>query len=122
MRPKGGKIINFGSNGGTSSPVGFLAYGSNKEAIRAATRVAAREWGQYGINVNTIDPLAMTPGLAAGAPPEALQMIAAMAPLGRIASAEDIAQIALFLASSDSDVLTGYTFFGDCGLCIDTAR
>ena len=57
----GGSIINMGSSYGLRCEPGFLAYAASKEAIRALTRTAAREWGKHKIRVNTILPSALTP-------------------------------------------------------------
>jgi NAD(P)-dependent dehydrogenase (short-subunit alcohol dehydrogenase family) len=54
MRAKGGKIVNVGSADGTEGMARWGAYSATKEAIRAITRVAAKEWGKYNINVNAI--------------------------------------------------------------------
>ena len=57
----GGSIINMGSSYGIRCEPGFLAYAASKEAIRALTRTAAREWGKHKIRVNTILPAALSP-------------------------------------------------------------
>lgn len=51
-----GRIINFASATGMFGIAGQLAYGSNKEALRGLTKIAAKEWGQYGICVNIVLP------------------------------------------------------------------
>jgi 2-hydroxycyclohexanecarboxyl-CoA dehydrogenase len=56
MKDRGGKIINFGSSLGQIGGEGTAAYNATKEAIRALSRTAAREWGKYKINVNVINP------------------------------------------------------------------
>ena len=61
MRGRGGKIINIGSAAGLMGMEGMAVYGATKEAIRAFSRTAAREWGKYKINVNVILPHALTP-------------------------------------------------------------
>ena len=52
LRERQGRIINLGSNAGLDGMKGQAAYGANKEAIRALSKTAAREWGADGINVN----------------------------------------------------------------------
>ena len=52
-----GRIINFASATGMFGIAGQLAYGSNKEALRGLTKIAAKEWGQYGICVNIVLPV-----------------------------------------------------------------
>jgi NAD(P)-dependent dehydrogenase (short-subunit alcohol dehydrogenase family) len=54
----GGRVINVGSGAGIDGLAGQAAYGAAKEAIRALSKTAAREWGPDGINVNVICPLA----------------------------------------------------------------
>ena len=51
-----GTVINMGSASGTASRVMECAYGGNKEAMRHLSRVAAKEWGEYGITVNVVCP------------------------------------------------------------------
>jgi 2-hydroxycyclohexanecarboxyl-CoA dehydrogenase len=53
----GGSIVNIASPLGVAGAPGWAGYGSSKEAVRALTRHAAREWGQYGIRVNVIAPV-----------------------------------------------------------------
>ncbi|MQB45412.1 SDR family oxidoreductase [Rhizobium sp. ICMP 5592] len=112
-----GRIINFGSMAGTLGLVGYGPYNMAKEAIRALTRTAAREWGADNITVNNILPIADTWGAAAkDVPPPA-------SPLARFGSPEnDIAPVVLFLASKDSQFITGYSLTPDGGAIIDSAR
>ncbi len=58
-----GKIINFASGAGINGDANQASYAAAKEAIRAITRVAANEFGPFGINVNLIAPIAKSPGL-----------------------------------------------------------
>ena len=55
-----GRIINTASAAGYDGSAGFGAYGMAKEAIRAITRTAANEWGQYGITSNVFLPIIAT--------------------------------------------------------------
>ena len=63
MRANGGKIVNVGSAAGTEGMARWGAYSVTKEAIRAITRVDAKEWGKYNINVNAICPASVTPAI-----------------------------------------------------------
>ena len=56
LKQRGGRIINIGSAAGLDGMTGQAAYGASKEAIRALSKTAAREWGADGINVNVICP------------------------------------------------------------------
>ncbi|NIJ82202.1 SDR family NAD(P)-dependent oxidoreductase [Xanthomonas cannabis] len=111
-----GRIINFGSMAGVVGMAGYGPYNMAKEAIRALTRTAAREWGADKITVNTILPVAQTWGPEATVP-------APTNPLGRYGSPEeDIAPVVLFLASTDSQFITGSSLTPDGGSLIDSAR
>lgn len=118
MKDRGGKIINFASAAGLEGHVGWTAYAASKEAIRAITRVACHEWGVHKINANVICPLAASPNMLAWgeANPGMLDLIAAMTPLRRLGDCEDdIGRAVVFLASSDSDYITGQTLMVDGG-------
>ncbi|MEZ5742481.1 MAG: SDR family oxidoreductase [Sphingomonadaceae bacterium] len=106
----GGSIINMGSSYGIRCEPGFLAYAASKEAIRALTRTAAREWGKEGIRVNTILPSALSPKAKwyledSGTYDLELAKVA----MGRFGEPEDIAPTAIFLASDASNFVTGQT-------------
>jgi NAD(P)-dependent dehydrogenase (short-subunit alcohol dehydrogenase family) len=112
----GGSIINMGSAYGLRCEPGFLAYAASKEAIRALTRTAAREWGGHGIRVNTILPAAMSPKAMtyledSGTYDQELAKVA----LGRFGSPDDIAPLALFLAGDEGNYVTGQTIGADGG-------
>lgn len=118
MQQRGGKIINFGSAAGVQGAAGYGAYAAAKEAIRALSRVAAHEWATHKINVNVVCPIANSPGWQKWEQeyPEAIQSVLAMIPLGRVGDTEkDIGRIVAFLASPDSDYITGQTLYADGG-------
>lgn len=110
-----GRVINFASCAGVLGMTGYGAYGMAKEAVRALTRVAAREWGADKITVNNVLPIADTWG-AAEVPPPANALVRYGSP------EEDIAPVVLFLASKDAQFLTGYSLTPDGGMIIDSAR
>lgn len=112
-----GRVINFGSAAGISALLPYAPYGMAKEAVRALTRVAAREWGLDGITVNNMLPVADTWGAAetnAPPPPNALARFGS--------PEEDIAPVVLFLASAEARFITGYSLAPDGGMIIDSAR
>lgn len=110
-----GRVINFGSAAGIVALLPYAPYGMAKEAVRALTRMAAREWGADNITVNNMLPVADTWGAADVPPPNV--------PLGRYGSPEDdIAPVVLFLASKDAQFITGYSLTPDGGMIIDSAR
>jgi len=111
-----GRVINFASLAGVLGMSPYGPYNMAKEAVRALTRSAAREWGPDNITVNNLLPVADTWGAAQNAP-------APTNALGRHGSPEnDIAPVALFLASSDSRFITGSSLTPDGGQIIDSAR
>jgi len=112
-----GKIINIASIAGQVGFANSSAYCASKGAIINITRELALELAQYKINVNAIGPgvieTDMTKNLLKNkATKEALL---ANIPLNRIGKPEDIANAALFLASDNSDYITGITLFVDGG-------
>lgn len=113
-----GNIINFASGAGIQGHETQAAYAAAKEAIRGISRVAANEWGRFGINVNIISPLADSPGVQAWAKaqPEYYEAVRSKIPLGRFGDIEqDIGRVAVFLASDDSQYITGQTIMVDGG-------
>lgn len=111
-----GRVINFASLAGILGMSPYGPYNLAKEAVRALTRSAAREWGPDKITVNNLLPVADTWGAGADTPPPTNA-------LGRFGSPEDdVAPVALFLASSDSKFITGSSLTPDGGQIIDSAR
>lgn len=113
-----GNIINFASGAGLAGHETQAAYAAAKEAIRGISRVAANEWGRFGINVNIISPLANSEGVKAWAQaqPEYYQTVVNKIPMGRFGEVEeDIGRVAVFLASEDSRYMTGQTMMVDGG-------
>ena len=121
LADRGGKIINLASEAGSERVAGHAAYAAAKEAVRALTGVAAREWGRLGIQVNAICPFADTPSTKAlfDAQPEFREQLLSTSPIGRLGDAEiDVGRSVVFLASTDSDFITGQTVWVDGGRTI----
>jgi NAD(P)-dependent dehydrogenase (short-subunit alcohol dehydrogenase family) len=120
-RGQGGKIINMSSTSGQRGTARFAAYCASKFAVRGFTQALALELAPHHINVNAICPALIETervgDMAAALAPEGVpkevyreQMVAranAENPWGRIGQAVDVAQTAAFLASEQSDYLTG---------------
>lgn len=119
MRQRGwGRVINIGSLNGVNAHTGTAEYNVGKEALRAYTRSAAREWAPYGICANVICPAAASASFREfeAQQPELAAMSAATNPMGRMGDPEkDIGGVALFLASEDARYVTGNTLFVDGG-------
>jgi 3alpha(or 20beta)-hydroxysteroid dehydrogenase len=118
-----GSIVNISSVAGLVGGSGTIAYTASKFAVRGMTKVAAMELAPFGVRVNSVHPgLIDTPMLREvwGSGSDAqLAGIAARVPNGRMATAEDVARLVLYLASDDSTYSTGSEFVVDGGM---TAR
>lgn len=114
LKESRGSVINFASGAGIGGNPGQSSYAAAKEGIRGLSRVAATEWGPYGINVNIVLPLVMTDKLAEWGEqnPEMFKKNISSIPLGRYGDAEkDVGRICVFLASEDAAYITGDTIF-----------
>ena len=111
-----GRIVNFASSMGITGGRGFGAYNASKEAVRALTRTAAREWAAEGIVVNCIAPAAADHHGDAAKQSEGYRTFVENCPMGRQGDPEtDIGPIAWFLCSDACRYLTGHTFMADGG-------
>jgi NAD(P)-dependent dehydrogenase (short-subunit alcohol dehydrogenase family) len=111
-----GRIVNFASSMGITGGTGFAAYNASKEAIRALTRTAAREWAGDGIVVNAIAPAAATHKGESATKSEGYRIFIENCPMKRQGDPEtDIGPIAWFLMSDACRYLTGHTFMADGG-------
>lgn len=119
MKARGqGRIVNLCSLNGVNAHMGSLEYNAAKEALRTLTRTAAREWAPTGVTVNALCPAAKSQAFfrAIGEYPELEAMADAANPMGRMGDPyDDIAPVAVFLASDGSRYLTGNTLFVDGG-------
>ena len=108
-----GRIVNFASGSGMEGFPGNTPYNATKEAIRALTRTAAREWGKFGITVNTVapGPIQDTEMFAAVIPEgsEKIPSMAASIPVKRLGRSSDVANAVCFLAAGESGFITGQT-------------
>ena len=115
---EGGSVINVGSAASTTTPPNTVIYTATKGAVDAVTRVLARELGPRKIRVNSINPGGVeTEGTqSAGVVGSDFQkQLIAQTPLGRFGQPEDIAPVAVFLASGASAWLTGEVLLASGG-------
>ncbi|MFZ9483243.1 MAG: SDR family NAD(P)-dependent oxidoreductase [Ilumatobacteraceae bacterium] len=104
----GGSIVNMASMGGRVGSTGQAHYAASKAAVMALTRVSAMELGAYGIRVNCLCPgYVLTEMGAETRTPEMVAGWSSLSPLGRCAEPDDVARMALFLATDDSAYCTG---------------
>jgi 3-oxoacyl-[acyl-carrier protein] reductase len=120
IEQRSGRIINLGSTTGMGDSVdggdGLSVYAACKAGVIAFTKAVAREVGRYGINVNAISPGIVRTRVFERLSREYIDGLVSKTPLGRIAEPEDIANIALFLASDEASFLTGQNICPSGGL------
>lgn len=119
IKNRSGKIINIASVAGHAAVPRMAAYNASKAGVLLLTKTLAVEWAKYNINVNSISPGVTETSLLSRLRmenPEAIKAREERIPLGRVAQPEDIAQVAVFLASSASDNITGEDIKSDGGM------
>lgn len=123
LKTGGGSVVNMSSVNGTHA-FGMTGYSSAKGAIIAMTRSASVQYARQGIRMNVICPgtiatlstlpfMEQSPGLR--------EKVEALYPVGRIGQPEEIANMALFLASEESSFVNGAVFTVDGGLTVGPA-
>ena len=118
MRDGGGSIVNISSIDGIVGVAGMTSYAASKFGVTGLTRSAALELGRYGIRVNSIHPGVIASPMVEHAPPavrERLDRLMAQQPIPRMGTPEEVANLALFLASDESSYCTGGQFVIDGG-------
>lgn len=116
---EGASVINIGSGVSRLTPPNSVVYTATKSAVDAVTGVLARELGPRKIRVNSINPgMVETEGTITGGfiGSEFEKALIAQSPLGRTGRVDDIAPIAVFLASDESRWLTGEQFLATGGI------
>jgi len=115
-------VILTGSTAGSSGTPAFSVYSASKAAVRSFARNWILDLKDRNVRINTISPGATrTPGLVDLAGPDAAQQqglldyLASQIPMGRVGEPEEIANAALFLASSDASFVNGIELFVDGG-------
>lgn len=119
---KSGVIINIGSTAGIRPRPGLTWYNGSKAAVNLLSKSMAVELAPDGIRVCAVAPVMaetpLLPTFMGGDSPELRAQFKATVPLGRLASVEDVANAALFLASGEAQFLTGNVLEVDGGRCV----
>ncbi len=116
QRNQRGSIINISSIAGLAGSPNAFAYSATKWAVRGMTKGAAKELAAFGVRVNSIHPgIIDTPMLHAFEGAISAEELQARIPAGRVAKADEVAKMALYLASDDSEYCTGSEFVIDGG-------
>lgn len=116
MKQKHGHIINISSIVGLRGNAGQASYAASKAGIIGFTRTIAKEYGSRGITVNAVAPGYIETPMTAEIPKDYWDEILKQVPLRRPGMPEDIAGVVAFLASPDSDYITGQVIVVDGGM------
>jgi NAD(P)-dependent dehydrogenase (short-subunit alcohol dehydrogenase family) len=111
----GGSIIMTGSIASVKGFPGMSVYNASKAAIRSFARTWTLDLKARRIRVNVLSPGTIDTGVFVGVPQEVKDQFVSLIPMGRIGESEEIAKVALFLASEDSSFVTGIELFVDGG-------
>ena len=107
MREHGGSIVNLSSISARIGNFGQTNYSAAKAGVVGLTKAASKEGARYGIRVNAIQPGLIRTAMTEAMPKEAWEAKMADIPLGRAGEPEEVASVALFLASDLSSYVTG---------------
>lgn len=116
-RSKGGSIINIGSVVGTAGNTGQVAYSCSKAGLVGLTKSLSKEVSCRGITVNLVTPGYIDVGMTKDMDPEQTQQILERIPMGKFGSANDVAELVLFLATK-APYISGQTISVDGGLML----
>ena len=107
MKQRSGKVVNISSVVGMMGNAGQSNYAAAKAGIIGFTKASARELASRNITVNAIAPGFTRTSMTAGLPEAVQKTFLAQIPLGRFAEPQEVAELALFLASDASSYITG---------------
>ena len=116
MKARSGKIVNMASIIGLMGNAGQANYSASKGGLISLTKSVAKEMGSRNINVNAIAPGFIQTDMTDKLGEEAKEKLLALIPMKRMGSTEDVAKLALFLASNDADYVTGQVITVDGGM------
>ena len=114
-----GSIVNISSIAGFLGAAGAIAYGASKWAVRGMTKAAGIELAKYKVRVKSIHPGMIDTDMmteVTGGDAARFERFARSVPLGRVAAPDEVAKLALFLASDDSAYCTASEFVVDGGV------
>jgi NAD(P)-dependent dehydrogenase (short-subunit alcohol dehydrogenase family) len=121
MLKSGGSIVNTSSIAGVIGMGGMELYIASKHAVIGLTKSAAVEFGKQGIRVNAVLPAAIETEMFdrfVGGKADMREGFAAMHPIGRIGTAEEVADAVVWLSSAKSSFVTGHSLLVDGGFTV----
>lgn len=118
IKQRSGKIINISSVSGVLGNAGQANYAASKAGLIGLTKSVARELASRGINVNAVAPGFIDTDMTQNMTEDAKKAVNGMIPMGKMGSAQNVADLVLFLAGENSDYITGQVICVDGGMCI----
>lgn len=118
IRKKNGRIINISSVWGVCGASCEVHYSAAKAAVAGMTKALAKEVGPSGITVNCIAPGVIRTPMLESFSEEELEQLAQQTPMGRLGTGEDVAALAVFLASRQAGFVTGQVICADGGFAL----
>ena len=115
VRQGGGSIVNISSISGMRGHLS-IAYVTSKWAVRGMTKSAARQLARHNVRVNSVHPGAIETDMLFGLGQPTVDRLVGEIPMGRAASAEELAATVMFLLSDDASYVTGAELLVDGGL------
>jgi len=118
MKSSAGRIINISSVSGIMGNAGQANYSASKAGIIGLTKTTAREFASRKVTCNAIAPGFINTAMTADLPESVLESVKSQVPLKRMGEANEIADLATFLASESASYITGEVIRVDGGMCI----